>query len=212
MSLQTTGSDPMNSCLIMTRADITMVTTTIHLFKTNSQNSSLGITCYITIIISSSQTDLSATEAHCSAADWYYLLADVGYGVHPAANANLIAYIWRIAKLMHYSNVIGVGPPEEQTLQCDWVDLWRGINECITSALKFGKIELEKRKCIRPDQCQIWFHWKTFSTFKSFILLNSINVNYSERESHLNGLNIIKKLIFATLITGGEVYGTQLFV
>lgn len=31
----------------------------------------------------------------------YYLLTDVGYGVHPAPNANLIAYIWRTAKLMH---------------------------------------------------------------------------------------------------------------
>lgn len=55
----------------------------------------------------------------------YYSLADVGYGVHPAANANLIAYIWRVAELMHYSNVIGIGPLEELTLQRDCVNLKR---------------------------------------------------------------------------------------
>lgn len=53
----------------------------------------------------------------------YYLLTDVGYGVHPAPNANLIAYIWRIAKLMHKSNVIGIWPLEELTLQCDCINL-----------------------------------------------------------------------------------------
>lgn len=49
--------------------------------------------------------------------DTDYSLADIGYSVHPAANANLIAYIWRVAELMHYSNVIGIGPLEELTLQ-----------------------------------------------------------------------------------------------
>ena len=48
----------------------------------------------------------------------YYSLADVGYGVHPAANADLIAYIWWVAELMHYSNVVGIWPLEELTLQC----------------------------------------------------------------------------------------------
>lgn len=48
----------------------------------------------------------------------YYLLADVGYGVHPTANANLVAYIWGVAKLVYYSNVVGIGPLEELTLQC----------------------------------------------------------------------------------------------
>lgn len=55
----------------------------------------------------------------------YYSLADVGYGVHPAANANLIAYIWRVAELMHYSNVIGIGSLEELPLQCDCINLKR---------------------------------------------------------------------------------------
>ena len=56
----------------------------------------------------------------------YYSLADVGYGVHPAANADLIAYIWWVAELVHYSNVIGIGPLEELTLQCYWINLWGG--------------------------------------------------------------------------------------
>lgn len=55
----------------------------------------------------------------------YYSLADVGYGVHPAANANLITYIWRVAELMNYSNMIRIGPLEELTLQCNRVDLKR---------------------------------------------------------------------------------------
>lgn len=48
----------------------------------------------------------------------YYSLAYVGYGVHPAANANLVPYVWRVAELVHYSDVVGIGPLEELTLQC----------------------------------------------------------------------------------------------
>lgn len=48
-----------------------------------------------------------------------YSLADVCDGVHPAANANLIAYVWRVAELMHYSNVIGIRPLEELPFQCN---------------------------------------------------------------------------------------------
>lgn len=59
----------------------------------------------------------------------YYSLADVGYGVHPAANANLVAYIWRVAELVHYSDVIGIGSLEELTLQRYGVDLKRGERE-----------------------------------------------------------------------------------
>lgn len=60
----------------------------------------------------------------------HYSLTDVGYGVHPTANANLIAYIWRVAELMHNSNVIGIGPLEELTLQCNCVNLKiRGRNK-----------------------------------------------------------------------------------
>lgn len=55
----------------------------------------------------------------------HYSLTDVGYGVHPTANANLIAYIRRVAELMHNSNVIGIGSLEELTLQCNCVNLKR---------------------------------------------------------------------------------------
>lgn len=55
----------------------------------------------------------------------HYSLTDVGYGVHPTANANLIAYIRRVAELMHNSNVIGIRPLEELTLQCNCVNLKR---------------------------------------------------------------------------------------
>lgn len=50
-------------------------------------------------------------------------LADVRYGVHPAANTNFVADIGRIAELVHQGNVIRVRPPEELMLQHDRVNL-----------------------------------------------------------------------------------------
>lgn len=46
----------------------------------------------------------------------FYSLADVGYCVHPAANANLIANIWRVAELVHDSNVVGIWPLKQLLL------------------------------------------------------------------------------------------------
>lgn len=63
----------------------------------------------------------------------YYSLANVGYCVHPAANADLVAYIWRVTELMHYSNVIRIGTLEQLALQSYGIDLGkrnqRGRNE-----------------------------------------------------------------------------------
>lgn len=44
-------------------------------------------------------------------------LADVGNGVHPAADANLVPNVWRVAELVNYGDVVGIGPLEELTLQ-----------------------------------------------------------------------------------------------
>lgn len=53
----------------------------------------------------------------------FYSLADVGYRVHPAANANFVAYIWRVAEFMHYSDVVGIRTLEQLLLQCNCVNL-----------------------------------------------------------------------------------------
>lgn len=46
----------------------------------------------------------------------FYSLADVGYCVHPAANANLVANIWRVAELVHDSDVVGIRPLKQLLL------------------------------------------------------------------------------------------------
>lgn len=38
-----------------------------------------------------------------------YLLIDVCYCVHPAANAHLVAHIGRVTELMDNTDVVGVG-------------------------------------------------------------------------------------------------------
>lgn len=68
-------------------------------------------------------------------------LADVRYGVHPAANTNFVADIWGIAELVHQGNVIWVRPPEELMLQHDrvnleqrkicWTSQWRQIEPAL---------------------------------------------------------------------------------
>lgn len=52
-----------------------------------------------------------------------YSLADVGYRVHPAANANFVAYIWRVAELVHDSDVVGIGTLEKLLFQRNRVNL-----------------------------------------------------------------------------------------
>lgn len=53
----------------------------------------------------------------------FYSLADVGYCVHPAANANLVANIWGVAELVHDSDVVGIRSLEQLLLQCNCVNL-----------------------------------------------------------------------------------------
>lgn len=53
----------------------------------------------------------------------FYSLANVCYCVHPAANANFVAYIWRVAEFMHDSDMIGIWTLEELLLQCNCVNL-----------------------------------------------------------------------------------------
>lgn len=50
-------------------------------------------------------------------------LADVGDGVHPAADANFVANVWRVAELVDDGDVVGVGALEELLLQRNAVDL-----------------------------------------------------------------------------------------
>lgn len=64
-------------------------------------------------------------EDHFRINQGHYSLADVGYGVHPTANADLVAYIRRVAELMNYGDVIGIGTLEELTFQCHRVNLKR---------------------------------------------------------------------------------------
>lgn len=86
----------------------------------------------------------------CNSVVSYYSLADVGYGVHPAANPNLIAYIRRITELMHYSNVIGIGPLEQLLLQCDSVNLrtWRRNQEMEVFYLGHSKLGIERKQAL----------------------------------------------------------------
>lgn len=53
----------------------------------------------------------------------FYSLADVGYRVHPAPNADFVAYIWRVAEFMHDRNVVGIWTLEQLLLQCNCVNL-----------------------------------------------------------------------------------------
>lgn len=46
-----------------------------------------------------------------------HLLIDVGYRVHPIADAHLVPHVGRIAELVDDADVIGVGPAEELLLQ-----------------------------------------------------------------------------------------------
>lgn len=63
----------------------------------------------------------------------FYSLADVGDCVHPAANANLVANIWRVAELVHDSNVVWIRPLEQLLLQCNRVDLQKqkSVDVCV---------------------------------------------------------------------------------
>lgn len=56
-----------------------------------------------------------------------YSLADVSYGVHPAANANFVANIWRVAEFMYYGDMIGIRALEQLLLQCNGVNLQQKI-------------------------------------------------------------------------------------
>lgn len=56
-----------------------------------------------------------------------YLLIDVGYRVHPAANAHLIPHIGRVTKLMDDADVVGIGTAEQFLFQSQCVHLWKDI-------------------------------------------------------------------------------------
>lgn len=62
-------------------------------------------------------------------------LADVGDGVHPAADANFVANVWRVAELVDDGDVVGVRALEELLLQRNAVDLQHNRNQ-ITGGLK----------------------------------------------------------------------------
>lgn len=74
---------------------------------------------------------------------WHYSLADVSYGVHPTANANFVAYIWRVAEFVHYSDVVRIRPLEQLALQCYRVNLttWdrQNYTECFTLRRKWDE-------------------------------------------------------------------------
>lgn len=77
-------------------------------------------------------------------------LADVRYGVHPAANTNFVADIWGIAELVHQGNVVGVRPPEELMLQHDRVNLEQRcearVKFCCTSQRRKKELALNCRR------------------------------------------------------------------
>lgn len=52
-----------------------------------------------------------------------YLLIDVCYGVHPAANAHLVPHIGRVTELMDNTDVVGVGATKQLLLQRQRVHL-----------------------------------------------------------------------------------------
>lgn len=68
-----------------------------------------------------------------------YSLADVGYCVHPTADANFVAYIWGVAELVHDSDVVGIRPLEQLLLQCNCVNL--------QGQKMGGKEDKENKKC-----------------------------------------------------------------
>lgn len=115
----------------------------------------------------SEKTDTRVDYSVSSSYQSYDSLADVGYGVHPAANANLIAYIWRVAELMHYSNVIGIGSLEELPLQCDCINLKRGRNK-----------EMECSSEGKQNKGRDKTFWTIFSTLiATFKLYTSLQAN-----------------------------------
>ena len=61
------------------------------------------------------------------------LLADVGDGVHPASYADLVAYVGGVAELVDQGDVVGVGPPEQLSLQGQGVDLGHRTHKSLTT-------------------------------------------------------------------------------
>lgn len=58
-----------------------------------------------------------------------HLLVDVGYGVHPAADAHLVPHVRRVTELVDDADVVGVGTTEQLLLQCQRVHLWEMFKE-----------------------------------------------------------------------------------
>lgn len=114
----------------------------------------------------------------CCLDAWHYSLADVSDGVHPAANANFVAYIGGVAKFVHYSNMVRIRPLEELMLQRYGVDL-RTAGEAIRrrdankwrQTIKAGM----KSNADAPSPCLVG------TKLYSFLLLNPIKTFWSQQ-------------------------------
>lgn len=83
-----------------------------------------------------------------------HLLVDVGYGVHPAADAHLVPHVRRVTELVDDADVVGVGTTEQLLLQCQRVHLWEMFKE---RAWIGGKNALElERSCLGTYVLKSW--------------------------------------------------------